>query len=133
VSEPSTRREAPWKVKLDENLGARGARLLSDGGWDVATVFAQGLNSATDATLIEVCRIEGRALITLDEDSSSILRFPPARYARIVVLRLPEPLTPASIEEALRRLIVASAGQDLSGRLWVIDAQRIREFDPPAP
>jgi hypothetical protein len=45
------------------------------------------------------------------------------------VLRLPEPLTPTAIEEALQRLLAAAAGRALAGRLWIVDAQRIREFE----
>ena len=41
------------KIKLDENLGARGAQVLGDGGCDVATVVAEGLCSSSDETLIE--------------------------------------------------------------------------------
>ncbi|HET9665055.1 MAG TPA: hypothetical protein VFP00_12585, partial [Burkholderiales bacterium] len=64
-------------------------------------------------------------------DFSSVLRFPPGRYAGIVVLRLPEPLTPAAIEDAVRRFLDASRGRDLTGRLWIIDSHRIREFEGP--
>jgi len=35
------------------------------------------------------------------------------------------------IEDALRRLLEASAVEDLTGRLWVVDALRIREFEGP--
>lgn len=119
------------KVKLDENLGTRGAQILEAGCCDVLTVVAESLCSSSDETLIEVCRAEQRVLISLDKDFSSILRFPPARYAGLVVLRLPEPLTPSTIEDALRRFLEASAGQDLAGRLWIVDSRRIREFEGP--
>lgn len=119
------------KIKLDENLGARGAQLLEGGGCNVATVAGEGLCSSSDETLVEVCRVEKRVLISLDKDFSSILRFPPARCAGIVVLRLSEPLNPTAVEDALRRFLDASAGQDLAGRLWVIDSRRIREYEGP--
>jgi len=83
------------RIKLDENLGVRGAQILEDGGCDVATVVAEDLCSSSDEKLIGVCRAEQRVLISLDKDFASILRFPPRHYAGIVVLRLPEPLTPA--------------------------------------
>lgn len=68
------------KLKIDENL-ARGVRdELVRGGHDVATVPEQSLTSATDEALIEACRMEERALVTLDLDFANPLRFPPERY-----------------------------------------------------
>ena len=119
------------KVKLDENLGVRSAAILQEAGCDASTVVGENLCSSSDEALLEVCRRAGRALVTLDKDFSGILRFPPEEYRGIVVLRLPEPLTPTVIEDALRRFVVAARGVDLGGRLWVIDVQRIREFERP--
>lgn len=116
------------KVKLDENLGVRGSTILRDAGWDVATVLDEELCATDDRTLIEVCRAERRILVTLDKDFSNALRYPPARYSGIVVLRLPEPLRRESIEDALRRLVSASSQRSLVGRLWIVDERRIREF-----
>ena len=117
------------RAKLDENLGRRGHALLLGAGWDVETVVSQDLCRATDAVLSEVCRAEGRALITLDTDFANTVAYPPARFAGIVVLRPAHPIRLAAIEAALSRVVDAvSTGQALSGRLWVVDEARLRVF-----
>ncbi len=78
------------KIKLDEHLGERGRQLLNSAGHDVCTVHLQGLASADDRPLIDACRREGRALVTLDMDFANSLVYPPADYAGIAVLRLPK-------------------------------------------
>ena len=117
------------RVKLDENLGQRGASSCErNRGRDVATVASQDLCSVTDSTLIEVCRAEERALISLDKDFTETPRFPPGRYAGIAVLRLPEPLSLAIIERALERIADLAATRPLRGHLWIVSVDRIREY-----
>lgn len=116
------------RVKLDENFGTRGFQLLVERGWDVATVDGEALSSTSDETLIEVCRSEDRALISLDTDFANTLLFPPARYRGIVVLRLPEPISLPAIEKALVRVADLAATRSLTGHLWIVSANRIREY-----
>jgi predicted nuclease of predicted toxin-antitoxin system len=118
------------KVKLDENLGNRAADLFSNAGHDVATVSGQGLGGAGDEDLIEVCGSEDRVLVTLDLDFSNVLRFPPERHAGIAVLRVPHPVELDTIREGVRILLKASLNEDLSGRLWIVERDRIREYAP---
>lgn len=99
-------------------------------GWDVATVDGQGLSSVTDETLIEVCRVEDRAVVSFDKDFADVIRFPPARYRGIVVLRLPEPITLPMIMGALARVADLAETRSVIGRLWIVSLNRIREYAP---
>lgn len=117
------------RAKLDENFGTRGFQLLSDRGWDVATVAGEELCSVSDRTLIEVCRAEDRALISFDTDFANTLLFPSRRYRGIVVLRLPSPQSLQAIEDALVRVADLAATRSVVGRLWIVSAARIREYD----
>jgi len=53
-------------VKLDENLGNRGYDIFRAAGHEVSSVFEQGLTSAPDEQVADICRKEGRCLVTLD-------------------------------------------------------------------
>ncbi|MEM1013581.1 MAG: DUF5615 family PIN-like protein, partial [Planctomycetota bacterium] len=55
----------PLAFKIDENLPQEAAALLREAGYDAVTVIDQGLEGGADDPLAEICRAEGRALVTL--------------------------------------------------------------------
>ena len=116
------------KIKLDENLGNRGAEILRAAGYSVTTVVEEGLTSASDGRLIEVCRSERKCLVTLDLDFGNPLRFDPSRYSGIVVLRLPLEFTAGNLLDAIRTLAIGLADSDVAGKLWIVQRGRIREY-----
>ena len=119
------------RFKLDENLGNRGAELLRNAGHEVATVFEQHLNGASDPTVVSICTEEGRCLITMDRDFTNPLLFPPQNYAGIVVLRLSSNPDGGEIFYALRTFLLALNGREnLVGKLWIVRRNRVREYRP---
>ncbi len=61
------------KFKVDENLPVEVAELLRQAGYDAATVFDEKLAGETDRTIAAVCRLEQRAIVTLDVEISGRL------------------------------------------------------------
>ena len=56
------------KLKLDENLGRRGFEAFQRAGHDVSSIHLQQMQGASDREVFEVCRAEGRVVVTLDLD-----------------------------------------------------------------
>lgn len=79
------------KIKLDENLPARLAALLTAHGHDVHTVPEENLAGRPDADIWQAASQEQRFLITQDLDFSDTRRFMPGTHAGLLLLRLREP------------------------------------------
>lgn len=114
--------------KLDENLPAEAAQMLRDAGHDVATVLEQRLGGAGDPRVADVCRTEGRVLLTFDTDFADIRTYPPREYAGIIVLRLVRQDKPHLLS-VLQQLLPELHSEAVIGRLWIVEeaSLRIRE------
>lgn len=106
------------KLKIDENLPAECAGILSRGRLRADTVADEGLTGADDAALAAKTRSEGRVLVTLDLDFANIRAYPPAEYAGIIVLR-PKKQDKQSVLELVHRLALVLVNHPPTGELWM--------------
>ena len=113
------------KFKIDENLPVEIAVGLRNVGHDAMTVVDQGLGGGADANVADVCKREGRALVTLDLDFSNVHAYPPANYAGIVVLRVRQHDKPHVLAVFASVLPLLDA-EPLRHRLWIVDESRVR-------
>jgi hypothetical protein len=90
----------------------------------------QRLSGASDLQLIDVCRREGRCLVTLDLDFSNPLVFEPAEYGGIAVLRLPQRSMDTELWDACAVLINGLEAASIEEKLWIVQSGRIREYRP---
>lgn len=116
------------RLKLDENLGSAPLGFFLEAGHDAATVGSQQLKGVDDLRLIAVCKEEQRCLVTLDMGFGNPLVFPPEEYSGIAVLRLPAELSQAVILDGCRTFASALERADITGKLWVVQRGRIREY-----
>lgn len=118
------------RVKLDENLSKEAMELFRQAGHDTESVFSQGMAGSPDRKIISVCQSEKRCLVTLDLDFANPFLFPPTRYSGIAVFRLPHRPSYNDLLILCRTLLVALGEKDIDGKLWVIQKNRIREYQP---
>jgi predicted nuclease of predicted toxin-antitoxin system len=117
------------RFKVDENLPLEIADLLRTRGHDASTVGEEGLGGVADPAVAAVCRVEQRAIVTLDLDFSDIRQYPPENYAGIIVLRPHVQMIPV-VMRMMTRAVVLFDQEPLEGRLWIVDDHRVRIRGP---
>lgn len=113
------------RFKVDENLHDDIAAALRARGHDAVTVHDQSMRGDTDARLSEVCRAEGRAIVTFDLDFANVRDYPPGDHPGLIVLRLAD-----QSRTYVLRIFVAVLDlldrEELAGCLWVVEENRVR-------
>ncbi|HXD86468.1 MAG TPA: DUF5615 family PIN-like protein [Urbifossiella sp.] len=117
------------KLKLDENFDVRLVLDLEKEGFDADTVIGERLAGSPDEAIYDACRAAGRTLVTLDLDFSNPMRFSPSDSEGIVVVRPPKAVL-SSIRATLWSVLSQLKTGLVKGKLWIVEAGRIREHDP---
>ncbi len=100
--------------------------VLQTAGHDAETVSDEGLAGAKDPQVLAACQTESRGLITLDLDFSNIVAYPPEHLSGLVVLRPVRQSKPLVLDLVTRVLVPMLEHEALSGKLWIVEATRVR-------
>lgn len=116
------------RFKIDENMPVEAATILSESGHDALTIHDQRMVGEADAQVASVCKLEQRALVTLDLDFADIRTYPPGEHHGIVVLR-PSTQAKLPVLQLRRQLMPLLTTEPLIGNLWILqdNGLRIRE------
>ena len=113
------------KIKLDENMPARLAVILSGLGHDATTVPKEALGGRDDTSIWQAAQDEGRFLITQDLDFSDIRRFRPGTHCGLLLVRLKKPGRRA-LTRAVRAVFEAENVSTWPGCFAVLTEHKLR-------
>ena len=113
------------RFKIDENLPVELTDLLEEHGHDATSVLQQDLVGASDVDILQVCRREKRALLTLDTDFTDIRKYPPEDYFGLIIFRLKKQDKPYVLA-IINRLMELFQKEPLEHHLWIVEEERIR-------
>jgi predicted nuclease of predicted toxin-antitoxin system len=112
---------------VDASMPRSAAQLLRQLGHDVEDVRDIGMRSASDDVIAAHAKRNQQALITRDFDFADIRNYPPADYAGIVVLQLPEDATAPQVVALLEKFVRREDWlSGISGRLAIVELWRVR-------
>jgi predicted nuclease of predicted toxin-antitoxin system len=116
---------AAVRFKLDENLPAPAAGVLTRTGYDAGTVTGDGLQGVPDPDVVAAAAADGRVLITLDQGMGDIRAYPPGSHAGIVVLRLADQ-SATTVIRAINDLASLAQPGSLPGAVAVLQRGLLR-------
>lgn len=121
------------KFLIDANLPRSITAMISGLGHEVEFARDIGLAAAPDSAIAARAEATRAALLTRDLDFADVRSYPPAQYAGIVVLRLPDDAVAQDIVRVVERFLSEAAfTSQLAGRPAIVEPDRVR-FRPALP
>ena len=110
---------------MDENLPEEVVDELPADAHDATSVRQQGMSGADDGIISERIIQEERCLIPLDLGFGDMRKYPPSHFPGIIVIRTKDQ-DKNTILGLVRSLITKLTIEDVVGKLWVVESDRIR-------
>lgn len=110
---------------VDENLPRSLSPALREAGLESHDVRDLGLRGRPDPEVLQLSLDRGLVLVTGDLGFGRLLRNVPT-FPGVVLVRLPDEWPTAAVNETITAALTGLLGLDLSGRLAVVEPDRVR-------
>jgi len=118
---------------LDANMPRSAAGAVQRLGHEAVDVRDIGLGGAEDQQVAAYAKQNDLALITRDFDFSDVRNYPPAEFAGVIVLELPDDAVAATVVKVMESFLSQpQLLSQLTGRLAIVESWRVR-FRPALP
>ncbi len=109
------------KIKIDENIPVSIKDILLKEGFDTQSVYDESLSGIDDESLIKICNIEKRILITLD------IGFSKQAFSQGLIILRPSRQSFPIIRKMIHLLIDTLKKRKIEEHeIWIVEEARIR-------
>ncbi len=113
------------RLLLDQGLARATAAILRERGWDAVHVGELGLAHASDRSILELARRDGRMLCTLDADFHQLLALSGATSPSVIRIRI-EGLRGPALARLLERVLEEVGPSLMAGMAVTITTRSVR-------
>ncbi len=114
------------RLLVDEDLPRSLAPALRHQGFDALDVRDIGLRGRADAEIANRAAEDRRAVLTADLGFANILRFPLGSHAGMVVVRFPNEVPVAVLNQAVIKALQGLTDKEVEGSILVVEPGRTR-------
>lgn len=112
---------------IDADLPRSTAGIVRQHGYEAIDVRDIGLRTAKDEIIAHHAQMDGCCLVTGDYDFADLRKYPPERYAGIVVFYVPPTATALYINALLESFFSQpNLVSQISGKLVIVEPGRVR-------
>ncbi len=117
------------KLFADHCFFSCGVELLRKNGYDIIKALDVGLQKASDEEIVSFCRKENRIILTLDNDFTSLYRFPLGTHKGIVFFRI-NPFAPDALLNILNPLVEKKMFASFENAMVIVKKDKVHITRP---
>ncbi len=111
---------------IDEDMPRSTKNVLIQDGYVAVDVRDIGLRGADDETIFKYAQQHHLTILTEDRGFGNILRFPLGNHQGIIIIRLPNEMPTQQVNSILIKKLKNITDQNISGKVIIIDQEKIR-------